>query len=226
MRGLITLHWVILASYFCLSCGYALKTFCPVLSGTIESADSNSDNNKICRPEKNEDFSNLICDGNFSIWSPGNLPNSIQSLKINGTKLERFPACSFFSFSIETIIIEENRILNEIDQDTFVGLKNVKKLFIRKNPKLDIQNLFKVLRDLNQLEELYLEENLIQWHEKNLFNEKANLDSLKIISLVGNPLKNISVDFFRPIQKSPLQELILQDCNIKTVESGKNVFLF
>ena len=41
MRGLITLHWVILASYFCLSCGYALKTFCPVLSGTIKSADSN-----------------------------------------------------------------------------------------------------------------------------------------------------------------------------------------
>ena len=110
--------------------------------------------------------------------------------------------------------------------NTFVGVTNLTRLVIKKNPKLDLPNLFRILSGLADLKELVLDENLIT-SSKNDSNDEdtedfdAHLDSLEIISLFGNQLETISVGFFKPIRNSPIKELILQDCSIQTVEPGK-----
>ena len=120
--------------------------------------------------------------------------------------------------------------MTKIDANTFVGVTNLTRLVIKKNPKLDLPNLFRILSGLADLKELVLDENLItskndsdddEQHEDDMEDFDAHLDSLEIISLFGNQLETISVGFFKPIRNSPIKELILQDCSIQTVEPGK-----
>ena len=166
----------------------------------------------------------MICDGDISVWSPGQMPNEIHTLTINSTKIKTLPACSFYDFSINTIIIEDNLDLSDIDRDAFVGIENLNTLIIRRNSKLNLPNLFRVFRSLNQLENLILEENSIQSDvddfEEVLDEDEVDLSSLNAISLFGNPLKNITISLFKPLLNSPLQELNLQNCQIEVVEKG------
>ena len=215
-------YWIFLSLCFGLNYGFALKTksICPPPVFEAET----KINEKNCRFENNDE--NLICDGEFSFWNPSQMPNVLTSLRINGTKLNNLPACSFFSFSINTIIIEENINLTKIDANTFVGVKNLTRLIIKKNSKLDLPNLFRILSGLSDLKELVLDENLISSSKNDSDDEvmedfDAHLDSLEIISLFGNQLETISIGFFQPIKNSPIKELILQDCSIQTVEPGK-----
>ena len=118
--------------------------------------------------------------------------------------------------------------MTKIDASTFVGVTNLTRLVIKKNPKLDLPNLFRILSGLADLKELVLDENLItskndsddEQHE-DMEDFDAHLDSLEIISLFGNQLQTISIGFFKPIKNSPIKELILQDCSIQTVEPGE-----
>ena len=116
--------------------------------------------------------------------------------------------------------------MTKIDANTFVGVTNLTRLVIKKNPKLDLPNLFRILSGLSDLKELVLDENLISSSKNDSDDEvmedfDAHLDSLEIISLFGNQLQTISIGFFKPIKNSPIKELILQDCSIQTVEPGK-----
>ena len=216
MKALIARKWEIIFAFLCfmnLAFGHALKTFCPVLQQSLKDQST-------CRQEGFD----LICDGDISVWSPGQMPNEIHTLTINSTKIKTLPACSFYAFSINTIIIEDNLDLSDIDRDAFVGIENLNTLIIRRNPKLNLPNLFRVFRSLNQLENLILEENSIQSDvddfEEVLDEDDVDLSSLNAISLFGNPLKNITISLFKPLLNSPLQELNLQNCQIEVVEKG------
>ena len=225
MKGFTTRKWatILVASFSCLvslAFGHALKnTFCPVVEkGSLEDQPS-------CRQEG----SDLICDGDITLWSPGQMPNVIQTLTINSTKIKSLPACSFYDFSIEKIVIEDNLDLVDIDRDAFVGIENLNTLIIRKNPILNLPNLFRVFRSLNRLENLILDENSIQYDVddfEEVLEDQVDLSALTSISLFGNPLKNITISLFKPLLKSPLQELNLQNCQIEVVEKGTFVYTF
>lgn len=168
----------------------------------------------------------FICDGaNITEWQFDNFSTkAIEKITINKTFLSEFPAYAFNGLEIAVLLIEDNPLLKSIDPYAFKGLHFCETVIIRSNENLDIPLLFNLFDRLPGLKYLYLDDNFIQ--AKNADNDflpttaKSNMPDLQVLSLKGNPLQKISVDFFKPLATSSLKEINLQDCKLESIEIG------
>jgi hypothetical protein len=223
MWGHNTQIWVTTASLLGLSLGFALKSSSDTIS-KCPPAQWQPRHIFSCRPEEIGNGTDYFCDGDqVLIWqqTPVGLPKDMTSLRINNTKLVNLPMCSFAGLEIETLIIEANQQLTSLDLKVFVDLDGVQNLVIRDNPILNIDPLFRTLAPLFELKRLYLEDNLIQSSTSTTTADNESIGpNLEYISLKGNPLVRIDIDFFKPLFQSPLTRLSLEDCSLETIQEG------
>ena len=163
----------------------------------------------------------IVCQGaNIQDWTSHGLPNEIQTLRINSTHLTKLPANAFQNFTITKLIIENNPFLQEIDENAFEQVFGLEYVEIRKNTALDIPILFAPFRNLQALQTLILEHNFIRGNDIFTPVESYHLQSLKYLSLQGNPMNEITQNVFAPIATSPLVELNLKDCYLQRIDQG------
>ena len=95
------------------------------------------------------------------------IPFYLESFILNDTRVEILPSGIFKNHSIKNIVIENNPLLDEINNETFEGINNLKNLTIRKNLQLKWpefgNSLFYVFSYADNIEVLDLEANNISF---------------------------------------------------------------
>lgn len=166
----------------------------------------------------------FVCDeANMTSIPTTRLPPNLSYLRINGTSLSVLNNCMLSGFTINTIEVENNLLLEAVQRDAFFGLKGLQILKIRGNKILNVQPLFEPFHYLDDLVSLYLEDNLVNDER----GEGTTTMSSKLSTLVlkGNPLVRIEHEFFSPLRDSPLVDLDMTSCSLEEITPGSFDYL-
>ncbi|XP_046658785.1 toll-like receptor 2 type-2 [Homalodisca vitripennis] len=157
----------------------------------------------------------LVCHGSnvYSLPNPSTLPSKQLSLfKMSGVGLIALPPNSFTGLTIARLVIQDSN-LTYIASETFAGVKSVTSLYLTNNTLDYIYQAGHVFNHLPNLRILNLENNGLRILSSL---HPANLRKLEYLSLAGNPIYSLDVDF---LQNSAIRFLNLRNVTFKVKPS-------
>lgn len=157
-------------------------------------------------------------------------PDSLMYLKVSGTGITELETDSFAGKEIVYLELTGQR-LDRIQVNAFRGIQSLDALNLRDNvmsvKDRYLVGYFEQFKPLTNLTQLILERNsltLADIDSQKPTSEATIMPDLEYISLKNNELQRIESFFFYPLRQSPVRELNLNSCGLRSL--GKQTFEF
>ncbi len=179
-----------------------------------------------CHWLSNATQEDLVCD-NVTEWTPI-LNLDVKTLTINGTSLTEFPDCAIPGAAIDQLFITWNSLLEDISPNAFDHVESIREISVKDNNALAIKShMLEPFAGVDGLETLIIASNHKNRpdFDQSPTTSKKLARSLQYLSFHSNPLGNITVDFFQPLQCSHVTELSLRNCQLENIDEGKKHYM-
>ena len=169
----------------------------------------------------------LLCDSKDIISFP-KLPSELDVFEMNYTRVKMVAPKTFSDTEVRIVRLNRNQI-GAICPFAFEGIRKTTFLQIDYNPisTLWFGNSF---RGLNEVLILTLENNEISFEHVGSKCLEENPDSIELVlpkllhlNLKGNPLKVLPKTTFAALRESPLNLLVLENCQLRSIDPGKMI---
>ena len=126
-----------------------------------------------------------------------------------------------YGFNIDSVVIDlSERSIDTIDINTFIGFKNLEKIYLEENKINQLAN--GLFNHLESLKEVWLESNNIVSIDRNVF---VGLNNLEKVCLKDNPISIMFPTNIKPLcDTNPMCTIKINEKCIKDIPSKKKIY--